>query len=162
MKPLTTRSLPLKLGWFKTYHLAAGPYSKKPRIAMGVKLAKEIDKPAWIKLDAPDFGLFDADACLAVAAETLHLLVNNVPVYVGCLGGIGRTGTFLAVLAKAAGAKDPVGYVREHYLRHAVETPAQERFVEELDVAPLSRMLRRWRWESLLGPLARRRVSWSS
>ncbi|GAA2818576.1 protein phosphatase [Kitasatospora sp. CM 4170] len=53
-------------------------------------------------------------------------------VEVGCAGGRGRTGTALACLAVLDGvpAGEAVAYVREHYDRHAVETPWQRRFVE--------------------------------
>ena len=49
-----------------------------------------------------------------------------------CGGGVGRTGTALAVLAVIDGlpAAEAVGYVREHYHHRAVETPWQRRFVE--------------------------------
>jgi protein-tyrosine phosphatase len=52
-------------------------------------------------------------------------------VEVACRGGRGRTGTALACLAVLDGVPpgDAVGYVRQHYSRHAVETPAQRAFV---------------------------------
>ncbi len=48
-----------------------------------------------------------------------------------CSGGRGRTGTALACLAILDGvpADDAVGYVRQHYDPHAVETLWQRRFV---------------------------------
>jgi protein-tyrosine phosphatase len=52
-------------------------------------------------------------------------------VEVACGGGFGRTGTALACLAVLDGV-DPahaVDFVRAGYLRHAVETPWQRRFV---------------------------------
>lgn len=144
-------TLPLKLGWFKTYHVTGGPYRNKPNAMIGVKLAPEIRAPAFISLDAPDFGLFKPAECEAAAADTLQLIANGVPVYAGCFGGIGRTGTFLAILAKAAGHDDAVAYVRKHYIPEAVETEEQESFVEEFDVTRLRAMLKRWRWERLAG-----------
>lgn len=55
-------------------------------------------------------------------------------VEVACGGGIGRTGTALAVMAVAAGIApcDAVGWVREQYHRRAVETPWQKRWVSNL------------------------------
>lgn len=52
-------------------------------------------------------------------------------VELACSGGVGRTGTALACLAVLDGvpADRAVGYVREHYAKHAVETPWQARFV---------------------------------
>ena len=70
------------------------------------------------------------------------------------MGGWGRTGLFLALIAKVCGEKDPVAYVREHYAPHAVETKDQQAYVESFDVAALQRWLfwRSWtiRWTKAL------------
>lgn len=52
-------------------------------------------------------------------------------VEIACGGGRGRTGTALACLAVLDGVPggEAVAYVREHYDRHAVETPWQRRYV---------------------------------
>lgn len=52
-------------------------------------------------------------------------------VELACAGGKGRTGTALACLAIIDGvpADDAVAFVRQHYDRHAVETPWQRRYV---------------------------------
>ena len=55
-------------------------------------------------------------------------------VYVGCRAGIGRTGTFIASVARMAGIANPVTWTRAHYHPDAVETPAQEACVAGLDV----------------------------
>ncbi len=49
----------------------------------------------------------------------------------GCIGGLGRTGTVLACMAILAGipAGHAVDWVREHYDPAAVETPEQEQWV---------------------------------
>ena len=59
----------------------------------------------------------------------------DLPVYIGCRAGIGRTGMVIAALAKLAGTPDPVGWVRAHYHPEAVETIAQFQAVGELDCA---------------------------
>lgn len=48
-------------------------------------------------------------------------------------GGVGRSGTALAVLAvlSGIGPDDAVVWVREHYHRRAVETRAQRRWIAE-------------------------------
>ena len=43
------------------------------------------------------------------------------------MGGWGRTGLFLALLAKVCGVENPVTYVRENYSPRAVETTDQHR-----------------------------------
>ena len=60
---------------------------------------------------------------------------------VGCLGGQGRTGLFLALLAKVWGIADPVKYVRRVYLRRAVETRDQEEWVADFEASGLRRWL---------------------
>ena len=40
--------------------------------------------------------------------KALDLMLAGEPLYVGCMGGKGRTGLFLAVLVKAFGVKKPV------------------------------------------------------
>ena len=52
-------------------------------------------------------------------------------VEIACAGGRGRTGTALACLAILDGVPGAaaVAFVREHYDRHAVETPGQRRYV---------------------------------
>ncbi len=54
-------------------------------------------------------------------------------VEIGCGGGIGRTGTALALLATMSGVapEDAVAWVRSHYHRRAVETGRQRRWVEQ-------------------------------
>ncbi|HET6740963.1 MAG TPA: protein phosphatase, partial [Kribbella sp.] len=51
-----------------------------------------------------------------------------------CDGGRGRSGTALACLAVLDGvpADQAVAYVRQHYDKHAVETPWQKRYVLNL------------------------------
>lgn len=57
-------------------------------------------------------------------------------VELACSGGIGRTGTAMAVLAMLAGIEsaDAVAWVRDHYRPHAVETPGQRRWLRHLDL----------------------------
>jgi len=50
---------------------------------------------------------------------------------IACAGGRGRTGTALACLAILDGVPSTaaVAFIRVHYDQHAVETPAQRRYV---------------------------------
>ncbi|GAB4082006.1 protein phosphatase [Modestobacter muralis] len=56
-------------------------------------------------------------------------------VEVACWGGTGRTGTALACLAVLDGvpAAEAVTHVRARYRPHAIETPAQRRFVARFE-----------------------------
>ncbi|MFI6843743.1 protein phosphatase [Kitasatospora sp. NPDC050467] len=83
----------------------------------------------WLRW--PDFRL-PADRTEAAAALREAWERSTAErVELACAGGRGRTGTALACLAVLDGvpAGEAVAYVREHYDRHAVETPWQRRFV---------------------------------
>jgi len=83
----------------------------------------------WIQW--PDFRLpADADAASRVLTETWGRAAT-ARVEIACAGGHGRTGTALACLAILDGVPNSaaVAFVREHYDPHAVETPAQRRYV---------------------------------
>lgn len=52
--------------------------------------------------------------------------------HAGCIGGHGRTGTFLAALVKhMMGTEDAITYVRENYCHKAVESTEQVNFLHE-------------------------------
>ena len=127
----TARSMTLPLGLTQR-RIYGGPYSKKPRHMIGVKLAPEVPGNANYIVPIRDFGVpTDLTNLNYTVAKVLHLLADNErPVYVGCYGGQGRTGLFLALVAKATGVGDPVAYVRENFNPKAVETEAQEEYVD--------------------------------
>ncbi|MBF8185636.1 protein phosphatase [Nonomuraea sp. K274] len=83
----------------------------------------------WLRW--PDFWLpADREATAEALREAWERAAGE-RVEVACGAGRGRTGTALACLAVIDGlpAHEAVGYVREHYDSHAVETPWQRRFV---------------------------------
>ncbi|HZB73014.1 MAG TPA: protein-tyrosine phosphatase family protein [Acidimicrobiales bacterium] len=86
----------------------------------------------WIRW--PDFRLpTDRDGALATLRQAHERAVAE-RVELACGGGIGRTGTALAVLAVLSGV-DPaeaVPWVRRHHHPRAVETPWQRRWVAGL------------------------------
>jgi len=90
----------------------------------------------WVRW--PDFGLpaDPADAGHAFAAALARATHERVEV--ACWGGNGRTGTALACIAILDGVpvEQAVGYVREHYRPHAVETAAQQRYVRRFGSPP--------------------------
>ena len=137
------RSMLLPFGYARR-RIYGGPYRHKPLEMAGVKLAPEVEGGCTVFLPIRDFNVpthvFDVDwAIIAV----LHMLARKEKdVFVGCFGGKGRTGLFLALLAKSVGVTDPVGYVRANYRPEAVETPAQRMYVENY-VPPLT-MVEGW------------------
>ena len=90
--------------------------------------------PTWPAevVEWPDFGL-PADGNRAadqIVAAFARARSGDV-VEVGCMGGLGRTGTVLACMAVLAGepAASAVAWVRREYNPAAVETGAQEQWV---------------------------------
>jgi hypothetical protein len=93
---------------------------------------------ADITLAIPDFtapSRKDLETTLAqiVLAHEQH---PEKPVFVGCKGGFGRTGTLVAALAKLSlniDGESAVAYTRTRFNTSAVETEAQENVVEAFD-----------------------------
>jgi hypothetical protein len=139
---------------FGVCEFAAGPYKSKPTDFPGVKLAVEIQEDFAIKLDIPDFSVPDPDEAEAALLATIALVRAGATPYIGCMGGTGRTGLFLALLAKVAmfsqrrftyRGLNPVELIREIYRPGAVETKEQELYVEAFDVSYLVDMVKRFR-----------------
>lgn len=115
-----------------------GPFDdyRPPAVGVCLEAASVRAGEARILLPIPDFAPPGPDefveglAAILVAARA----VPDLPLYIGCRAGLGRTGTVMAGLAKVTGIDDPVGWVRAAYDRRAVETPAQELAVAALDV----------------------------
>ena len=127
----------LNLG-LTTRAIYGGPYYDKPAGMVGVKLAPEVHADAEHELAIRDFSIPPHKTSVDVLLHNvLYLLAVQKPVYVGCFGGKGRTGLFLALLAKAAGVVNPINYVREWYNPHAVENMLQERYIDNY-VVPFS------------------------
>lgn len=101
---------------------------------LGAYLLGRAPSVAWpsVWIAWPDFRLpRDPEAAVATLVR-IHAAAAEERVEVACAGGIGRTGTALAILARLSGvpAADAVAWVRERYDPRAVETPRQRRFVE--------------------------------
>lgn len=57
-------------------------------------------------------------------------LKQGAVIHAGCIGGHGRTGTYLAALVTAlTGELDSINYVRKHYCSKAVESTEQVQFL---------------------------------
>ncbi|HVE75659.1 MAG TPA: phosphatase [Actinomycetota bacterium] len=92
--------------------------------------------PTWESetLDWPDFGVpaYDEDAVRAIT-EAFGRAKAGAHVEIGCIGGLGRTGTVLACMSILAGVppEDAVQWVRKNYLPNAVENPDQVAWVKK-------------------------------
>lgn len=123
-----------------------GPFKKYvpgTRRLIGVKMAAEISHPHEVSIPTHDFSVPDAEDLTEGIIESLTCIKEGNDVYVGCMGGIGRTGLFMGVLSKALAEYngeeefDPVTYVRANYKGHAIETQEQMAFVRGFDVGPI-------------------------
>lgn len=83
----------------------------------------------WVRW--PDFRLPHDRSDAIDAILEAHDRAATHRVELACDGGIGRTGTAIALLARLSGvpAVDAVAWTRSHYRAGAVETPWQRRFV---------------------------------
>lgn len=137
-------NIPLRLGNLINTRVHGGPFRNVPENMFGVKMAVEISHPHDVSIPTRDFSVPNENDVRVGVMRALMAMINGQEVYAGCMGGIGRTGLFLGVLAKiqidyrkykhrpGRGA-DPVAYVREHFIPHAIETDEQQRFVREFD-----------------------------
>ena len=132
------RSMPLNFGG-KVVQVYGGPYFDRPADLVGVKLAQEINLPCDIDLPIADYSVPDPRQARQALLACFKRMAQGEPLYVGCWGGKGRTGLFMALMAKAAGYEDPIGHVRSTYLSHAVETPEQAKFVNDFPTFWLSK-----------------------
>ena len=113
-----------------------------------IKLAPELMHKADYTVTIPDFGLPDPQD----AANMVKAMKPYTHVFMGCMGGIGRTGMMIGVVLMTYRAQrrktlgyrwnrllrrteaefspaDPVDWVRENFRPDAIETDAQEEFV---------------------------------
>ena len=91
-------------------------------------------RPTWHAdvIEWEDYGLpADPEATVAAICNVFRRAKRGERVEVGCIGGLGRTGTVLACMAILAGVTpgQAVEWVRDHYHPAAAETPDQEDWV---------------------------------
>lgn len=113
-----------------------GPYAKKPARLPGVCLAPELSHlESEHVINIPDYGVPNVQDKNEGLKAILRVLKEHKAVYIGCWGGIGRTGLVLGLLYRLAEdthpKTDPVEWVRAVHVAHAIETSAQESFVRE-------------------------------
>lgn len=150
-------TLPINLGWAGAlYRLAivGGPFDNFPGRdkAFGVCVrAERVPAKRDVHLPIHDFSVPENKTAVEYALiDTFEAAINGKQVYVGCMGGWGRTGLFLALMAKAAGIPDPVEYVRANYTPKAVETREQYNYVTAFDVTRVQRRISRMAWRKRL------------
>lgn len=133
--------------------LIGGPYKAKPMKMLGIKMAAEIQASHSVSVPTEDFNVPTLEDLTTGIVSGLMLLRQSSELYVGCMGGIGRTGLYLAAIRKVQLAvefgwtkktldQDRLGQqaiiqVRAEYLPSAVETKQQQEYIRKLDVVPI-------------------------
>jgi protein-tyrosine phosphatase len=90
-----------------------------------------------IYLPIPDFDIPAPEALLEGLAQTQAVAQAGRNVAVHCNAGIGRTGLFMACLARQVfgmPGKQAIGWVQQ-YIEHAVENETQVSFVQDLELS---------------------------
>lgn len=74
----------------------------------------------------------DLEQFKKLVAWSAEQILAGKKLYAGCIGGHGRTGTFLAALVTyMTGEEDSITYVRKNYCQKAVETSSQVEFLHK-------------------------------
>ena len=145
-------TLPINLGWSHGKHsmtIVGGQYNSypgQPYFGVSVRAEGMLGRPVDVHLPIEDFHTptpADKTNVEAALRDAFTAALAGRKVYVGCAGGIGRTGLFLALMAKVAGVTHPVAYVRGLYMPHAVETKAQQEYIAKFDVTELQVWLKK-------------------
>lgn len=117
----------------------SSPIVKDATVYIGFDRSMNVGKRAYPWEDGHSF-LFkitdmrapsNAEDFKALIKWTLTRLGLGDKVHAGCIGGHGRTGTFLSALVAEMGEKDAISYVREHYCKKAVESTEQVNFLHD-------------------------------
>lgn len=89
-----------------------------------------------IHLPVADFGIPETDAYAAALGRVIAELKRGRTVLVHCYAGLGRTGTFLAIIARKLMNLDGPAAIRwlRGHVPGSVETDLQETFVAEFDL----------------------------
>ena len=102
------------------------------RLATNTAHEVDMSRPSAIYVGWPDFGIIDVDL-LAEAIEWVLPFVRDKKsiVEIACIGGHGRTGTFLAALMVREGwaPVDAIAYIHGGYCNKAIETVKQEELI---------------------------------
>lgn len=89
-------------------------------------------KGVELLFEIPDMGIpAKPEEFKKLVAWTRKQLEAGLKVHCGCIGGHGRTGTFLAALVSDFGEKDAITYVRKNYCVKAVESAVQVTFLSD-------------------------------
>lgn len=111
-----------------------------------VNLMKEHPLECTYYLPIKDFSVPDNNEKLNEAIINIlqEMIEKKNTVYMGCFGGVGRTGLVLACIAKSLDIENPISYVRENYSPRSVETDEQANFVQNFDTTIVKNWLKKY------------------
>lgn len=121
----------------KNIHFIFGPYRERVPGTYGVRLTEDhqLGTPCDLHFPIEDFGVPDRREFEDLLIAIIQAADNGKVVYVGCMGGIGRTGMVVGGIARTLlTVDDAVTWARSNYLGHTIETRAQEGLVRTFDV----------------------------
>ena len=138
-KPVDSRGNPGYLEFGNGRRMYGGSFFNAPGSLdiLTVDLMAERPLPCDIYLPIQDYSYPSNPFGMIQAFE--EILASDKDVYVGCWGGIGRTGLFMSCFLKYLGDETPLETVRAKYNSHAVETEGQADFLARFPVAPAPR-----------------------
>ena len=96
-----------------------------------INLMAEHPLPCDIYIPVKDYDVPSNPQDLVDAFD--QILADHRNVYVGCHGGVGRTGLFMSCFLKYLGEPNPLAVVRSRYNEHAVETQGQVNFLADFN-----------------------------
>jgi hypothetical protein len=99
------------------------------RLATNTGSEVDVASPASLYIGWPDFGVIGVNMLSEAIEWVLPYLHNKSSIIeIACMGGHGRTGTFVAALMIREGwaVVDAMEYIRGGYCAKAIESPAQE------------------------------------
>ncbi len=117
---------------------------------IGVKMARELNLPCDISIPTKDYSVPLEDVMQDGIRKAINCMAEGKRLYVGCMGGIGRTGLFMGCLVKVLNdtrvahdpdattlTLDPVKHVRRDYISHAIETKEQQEYIRAFNTDEL-------------------------
>lgn len=80
----------------------------------------------------PDYEVLPTDVLNRLVSKILCRLKYGKKIGLFCFGGHGRTGYVASVVLGKLGYEDPIGFLRQHYCKRAVESSAQILHIAEV------------------------------
>lgn len=132
-----------------------GPYRNRPASMPGYCMAEELQHlPHDVAIPTRDFSVPTPEAMVEGMKQARKDLRDRGELYVGCMGGIGRTGLFMGSMKlldlmsahwlpdQDMLAEQAINYVRMNYKGHAIETNEQEAFLKALPLRKMAFIIR--------------------